>query len=47
MDKAYSMSRDTESKLPQTITSLEILLLCGRDMIHRVENEVVGQDRVA
>ena len=48
----YSVNRNTPPSSPEVLRGKEAIAerledVCGRDMTHRVEDEVVGQDRIA
>ena len=48
----YSVNRITTPSSPEVLRGKEAIAerledVCGRDMSHRVEDEVVGQDRIA
>ena len=48
----YSVNRNTTPSSPEVLRGKEAIAerfedVCGRDMTHRVENEVVGRDRIA
>jgi len=48
----YSVNRITPPSSPEVLRGKEAIAerledVCGRDMTHRVEDEVVGQDRIA
>ncbi len=48
----YSVNRNTPPSSPEVLRGKEAIAerledVCGRDMTHRVENEVVGADRIA
>ena len=48
----YSVNRHTPPSSPEVLRGKEAIAerfedICGRDMSHRVEDEVVGQDRIA
>jgi SnoaL-like domain len=47
-----TVNRNTTPSSPQVLRGKEAIAeyladVCGRDMTHRIENEVVGQDRIA
>jgi hypothetical protein len=47
-----TVNRNTTPSSPQVLRGKEQIAeyladVCGRDMTHRIENEVVGQDRIA
>ena len=47
-----TVNRNTSPSSPQVLRGKEQIAehladVCGRDMTHRIENEVVGQDRIA
>jgi len=48
----YSVNRNTPPSSPEVLRGKEAIAerledVCGRDMTHRVEDEVVGQERIA
>ena len=48
----YTVNRNTPPSSPNVIRGNEAIAeyiedVCGRDMTHRVEREVIGQDRIA
>jgi len=48
----YSINRNATPSSPEVLRGKEAIAeylrdVCGREMTHRVENEVVGQDRIA
>jgi hypothetical protein len=48
----HSVNRNTPPGSPEVLRGKEAIAerledVCGRDMTHRVENEVVGQERIA
>ncbi len=48
----YSVNRNTPPSSPEVLRGKEAIAerledVCGRDMTHRIEDEVVGQDRIA
>ena len=48
----HSVNRNTPPSSPEVLHGKEAIAerledVCGRDMTHHVENEVVGQDRIA
>jgi ketosteroid isomerase-like protein len=48
----HTVNRNTTPSSPEVLRGKEAIAerladVCGRDMIHRVENEVVGHDRIA
>jgi hypothetical protein len=48
----HSVNRNTPPSSPEVLHGKEAIAerledVCGRDMTHRVENEVVGQERIA
>jgi hypothetical protein len=48
----HSVNRNTPPSSPEVLRGKEAIAerledVCGRDMTHRVENEVVGQERIA
>jgi len=48
----YSVNRNTPPSSPEVLRGKEAIAerledVCGRDMTHHVEDEVVGQDRIA
>ena len=50
--EVFTVNRNTTPSSPQVLRGKETITeyladVCGRDMTHRVENEVVGQDRIA
>jgi ketosteroid isomerase-like protein len=50
--EVLTVNRNTTPSSPQVLRGKEAITeyladVCGRDMTHRVENEVVGQDRIA
>jgi hypothetical protein len=50
--EVLTVNRNTTPSSPQVMRGKEAITeyladVCGRDMTHRVENEVVGQDRIA
>lgn len=50
--EVLTVNRNTTPSSPQVLRGKETITeyladVCGRDMTHRVENEVVGQDRIA
>ncbi len=48
----YSVNRNTPPSSPEVLRGKEAIAerledVCGRDMTHHIEDEVVGQDRIA
>lgn len=50
--EVYTINRRTPPSSPEVVRGKEAIAeyltdVCGRDMTHRVENEVIGEDRIA